>query len=166
MKFTFNNINIKLRIDRIDELSDGSQLIIDYKTGKNLSIQDWFGDRPLEPQMPLYCLVNKTHTIGLAFGQLHPDQLNLIGISKYPIDISTIKTFSDIRYANDVTWEQQLTHWETTLTKLSNEFQQGYAYIDPKEGSETCRLCHLHALCRIHEYNQDEYNHEHNTIHS
>ncbi|NIW24862.1 MAG: hypothetical protein GWN29_10010, partial [Gammaproteobacteria bacterium] len=42
------------RIDRIDTLADGSAAIIDYKTGPSATPADWFRDRLVEPQLPLY----------------------------------------------------------------------------------------------------------------
>ena len=47
-----DNMQIKLRIDRIDRiLEDQSLLLIDYKTGKHLpSVVDFFGDRPINTQ--------------------------------------------------------------------------------------------------------------------
>ena len=34
---------------------NGYYTIIDYKSGKP-NINDWFGDRPKQPQLPLYCI--------------------------------------------------------------------------------------------------------------
>ncbi|EKD55281.1 MAG: hypothetical protein ACD_60C00018G0006 [uncultured bacterium] len=148
---SIGKIPLTLRIDRVDELNDGQYLIIDYKTGKNNHIKNWFSDRLDEPQLPLYCIANAEKTIGIAFGQLHADNMDLMGISKKNIDISSIKTLPEISYAKSSQWEQQLQEWKKTLESLSHDFQQGIATVDPKDRDQTCNHCTLHTFCRIYE---------------
>jgi len=147
---TLGSIPLTLRIDRIDKLDDGAQLIIDYKTGKNNPIQSWFSDRPDEPQLPLYCTVNQPNTIGIAFAEIHQENLGLKGIAKQDISIKTIKPIHDTPYAENRTWAEQIHAWQQTLEKISHDFSQGHAKVDPKNNSETCRYCHLHAFCRVY----------------
>jgi ATP-dependent helicase/nuclease subunit B len=47
-----------LKIDRIDRLADGSLVVLDYKTGQ-VKPAAWFGERPEEPQLPLYGVVSR-----------------------------------------------------------------------------------------------------------
>lgn len=145
------NIPITLRVDRIDQLADGSQLIIDYKTGKNNEIKYWFGERLDEPQLPLYCLLSGDTISGISFGQLHPDDMTLKGISKKNIDIKSIKTLPEIKHATSTSWDQQLQEWKTVLENLSNDFLRGVAHVDPKDSNQICNHCHLHTFCRVHE---------------
>ncbi len=140
---TIGNIPITLRVDRIDELANGNKLIIDYKTGKNYHPKDWFGERPDEPQLPLYCIADLKNTTGIAFAQIHPNKMELKGISKNNLDIKSIKSFSE--------WDQQTHTWQATLEKIGQDFHQGKANVDPKDPNQTCRYCHLHSLCRINE---------------
>ena len=46
-------LTLKLRLDRIDRLNDGSLLVIDYKSG-NVSSKLWEMPRPEDVQLPLY----------------------------------------------------------------------------------------------------------------
>lgn len=145
-QFQIGHLPISLRIDRIDELEhDGSQLIIDYKTGKDNSTQKWFGDRPDEPQLPLYCISDPERATAIAFAQVRVDKPCFKGISK---DETEIKSIQKIK---SKTWKQQVDEWQTTLTDISNEFYQGIARVSPKNKDETCRLCQLQILCRIYE---------------
>ena len=152
---TISNMMITVRVDRIDELEDGSHLIIDYKTGKNHHIKYWFSDRPDEPQLPLYCMTNPKNTIGIAFATIHPNNMELLGVSKKDLSLQNIKLIADIQYAAHPDWEQQILSWQTTLEKIGTAFYQGDARVDPKENDQTCRYCELQSLCRIHE--EDEY---------
>ncbi len=149
-KVVIGNIPVTLRIDRIDELDDGNYLIIDYKTGKN-SLKSLFGARPDEPQLPLYCIVSDKKTYGIAFGQIHPDELVLLGTSKINIDIKSIKTLPEISYATATLWDAQVQEWQVTLEKLAQDFHAGVARVDPKDVNSVCNPCRLHSFCRVQE---------------
>lgn len=153
-----NHLHISIRIDRIDELPDGKKLIIDYKTGKKNDINHWFSDRPEEPQLPLYSLVDPENTAGITFAQLFPGENEFKGVSQYPLKMKGIKLVSEIKKVTAGTsqlkllsWDQQLTQWNTVLTKLSDDFYYGIAKVDPKDPPETCRWCALKPLCRIND---------------
>jgi probable DNA repair protein len=47
-------LTLQVRIDRIDELADGTIAIVDYKTGERATSADWFGERLRDAQVPLY----------------------------------------------------------------------------------------------------------------
>lgn len=131
-----DKLTLSLRLDRIDELADGSFRVIDYKTGKHISIHDWEGERPAEPQLPLYCIAATENIQGIVFAQLHPDHLKMVGMSG-----------SDP--GRD--WQQQRQEWQTVLQANAQAFCAGDARVDPRN-AEACRECHLKTLCRIHEH--------------
>jgi len=47
-------------------------------------------------------------------------------------------------------WQALLAEWADDLEALAGQFVEGRAEVDPR-GTDVCRYCHLHALCRIHE---------------
>ena len=51
---TLGPLTLKVRIDRVDELADGTLAIIDYKTGERATSAGWFGERLRDAQVPLY----------------------------------------------------------------------------------------------------------------
>jgi ATP-dependent helicase/nuclease subunit B len=144
-----NNLAIKFRVDRIDELADGQHLIIDYKTGKYNSINAWLGDRPDEPQLLLYLLHANMQHANIAFGQIHAEIMDIKGISANDLAIKNIKPIAKTIYDNS--WSEQLAQWQTILNNLSQAFQQGDAKVDPKNINKICRDCKLQAFCRIGE---------------
>jgi ATP-dependent helicase/nuclease subunit B len=135
-------MSFSLRIDRIDELENGKKLIIDYKMGNNQTINDWFGERPLNPQLPLYTAIDPTHTIGIAFAQIHAGLPSFKGISQYSLDIKGIKLIDD--------WQKQIADWKNITHQLSHDFYHGQSAVDPKEPS-VCHWCALKTFCRIEE---------------
>lgn len=146
-------LRISTRADRIDRLDDGKHLIIDYKTGSPREA-DWFGERPDEPQLPLYCVTADVPVDGIAFAQLSPRDLRWRGIARSDGIADGIAGFDGHRAVDAVpSWEAIIEQWRDTLSRLAREFLAGNARIDPKEGPATCRYCDLAPLCRIHEHN-------------
>ena len=104
----------QLRIDRIDKREDGSVVLLDYKTSKNLSRKAW-DEFPQEPQLPLYaiCLPDQPNAIG--FVQLAATKTQLIGIGD--IDDTGIKSTED--------WGDLIANWRENLTELANDYASG-----------------------------------------
>lgn len=139
---------IEGRIDRVDQLDDGARVVIDYKTGQT-SIKSWQGERPDEPQLPLYAVrLRRDQPVAAAlFAQLRAGALGFNGLAQRAGIAPKVKPAGD----TDAAWEAQLDDWQTTLTTLAKAFRAGDARVDPKEFPRTCEYCGLQALCRVHE---------------
>lgn len=151
VSFTLGELPLTIKIDRIDELADGRKFIIDYKTGKNNEINTWFTDRPEEPQLPLYALLDPDQTFGISFAQVHTGEAMFKGVSETAMGMSGIKLIPEIKKSTALSWAEQLTQWSAVLTQLSQDFYCGDAKVDPKDPPKTCDWCSLKPLCRIHE---------------
>lgn len=143
-------LKLSLRIDRIDQLSTGERMVIDYKTKKYTSINAFFGTRPDDPQLPLYALLDPD-TIGISYAQLAKGQYQLNGISAKDLNIEGITTIEALKHADGSNWIEQMHAWKENLQSLATDFINGIASVSPKNQSTTCTNCHLQRFCRIHE---------------
>lgn len=148
-QITLGPLSFSLRIDRIDTLDTSHAMIIDYKTGKHRPI-DWLEERCDYPQLPLYCLSYPKTVRSFAIMNLRSNKITLQGLSAEETPLKQIIPLKKLKNAWNLNqWSDLLQHWQTLLEKLTLEFQQGLAEVNPKHGPNTCRHCHLQLLCRI-----------------
>ncbi len=149
-RISLAGLNMKIKADRIDRLESGGEMIIDYKTGRT-STNDWFGERPNEPQLPLYAVTSEHEITALAFATLRPGELALKGVSRDQGIARDIKP-------GEVDWYVQQGLWRNELTRLGENFRRGRAEVYPKDAytrnSLACTYCNLGPLCRINELSQ------------
>lgn len=151
-----NKLKLQLRIDRIDQLPSGDLLIIDYKTGTT-SMKDWFGKRPNDPQLPLYCVLGvekNTPYNGLFFAEVNAKKVQFKGLLNETLLQNTQHlpysiTINQTKEADAFDWNEQVNAWRRNLTELADAFSEGVADVDPKQLNDTCSKCNLHSLCRI-----------------
>lgn len=145
----FAGLNFTLRIDREDELANGTRILIDYKTG-NCYVNAWFGERPDDPQLPLYGITGTPQAEGLMFAQVSTQTMQFKGVSASECDIAGMITIDQQGYDPTLpSWEDFYQQQSVVLTQLTEEFKQGNARVDPKHGYLTCQYCDLQALCRV-----------------
>lgn len=141
LSFTLGGLQLRTRVDRIDQLGGGGLAVIDYKTG-TVSTESWLGDRPDEPQLPLYAVAMSEPPQAVLFGVLKKGSQGYIGLSGIGQSDKKIKLSED--------WDMQLKSWRSTLEHLAEQFRQGLAQVDPKDPT-SCQYCDLQRLCRIDE---------------
>ena len=130
------------RIDRMDKLAAGGHVLIDYKTGR-ATPNDWLGERPDDPQLPLYAIAAKEDIAGVAYARIKTGEMRFMGFTREANQLPKAKLAES--------WPGLLAGWRSELDALGREFAQGVAEVDPKRGLQTCRHCDLHPLCRVHE---------------
>jgi probable DNA repair protein len=137
---------LRARLDRVDELSDGRRVVIDYKSGRARTRQ-WDGDRPEQPQLPLYAVTEPGAVAALAFGVLRPGEVGFVGAGDGEGLLPGVQDWS----AAPEGWDGTLARWRTVLEALAGEFLRGRADVAPRDGLKTCTHCELGPLCRVRE---------------
>lgn len=138
-------LTLKGRIDRLDRLPDGTHVLVDYKSSKRLTPAMWKGDRPDEPQLPLYAVSSREKIGAVTFARLRTGGLAFVGFSKDKDVLPKVKP------PKDIPWEVLLGEWRKTVHGLARDVVNGEADVDPKNGPKTCERCDLHPLCRVNE---------------
>ncbi|EKE06300.1 MAG: hypothetical protein ACD_19C00018G0001 [uncultured bacterium] len=149
IQINLSSIQIKIRIDRIDQLTNGNTLLIDYKTGKNLpSIFDWFGPRPKNIQLPLYSVALRSIQ-GLALVQINVGSLKFkeISLEELLFGLRTIGV-AENNLRSNITWDELIEHWRSILTKLASDFAAGEASPTPLS-PQVCKKCSFGPVCRV-----------------
>lgn len=144
---SFGGIELKIRPDRIDQLSDGSLALVDYKTGR-VKRTMWDGERPEQPQLLLYMAAEHRPVNAIAFASLKTGKL---GWEVYGADVPG--SFSARKKASQPEggWEDFVSRSREVVERLAREFHDGFAPVDPLRGEETCKYCEQKPFCRIAE---------------
>lgn len=127
-KHTLPGLNTQMRIDRIDELPDGSLFLIDYKSSRfNKNYTAWTRPRPIELQLPVYAaiLMEQNQSIAaLAFGFLNY-QTGYGGYSRDDVKL----TETEEKKINEELggWTELLTHLAKQVLVVRDEFLAGHA---------------------------------------
>jgi probable DNA repair protein len=151
---TFGGVTVNAKLDRMDVLAAGGRAVIDYKTGV-CATKDWMGQRPDEPQLPMYALTHGD-VAAAAFGVVKAGGMVFKGVARAKDLIPGVTTIDkDRSHAAKAYrtggWAQLVEGWARELETLGREFSSGEARVDPKRGSETCDKCDQHMFCRISE---------------
>ncbi len=159
---------IRLIIDRMDKSPSGEELIIDYKTGQ-VAPKKWFGDRPEDPQLPLYAITANKTPAAVVFAIIRDDGCLYKGVARRgglfpglpPKETKTTQELVDAGHEMPKT----IASWRQVLHRLMADFLAGKAAVDPKNGRNTCAdsYCELHSLCRIGELEQIRKTRRHKT---
>jgi probable DNA repair protein len=157
--FEIGGLRLRLKIDRVDELEDGARVVLDYKTG-TVTPAHWFGERPEDPQLPLYGVASLAEgpqaapVAAVAFAQIKSDQLGFRGVVREAgiLPGLPVNRKGELKDASD-TWPAVLDSWAEELERLALAYREGDAAVDPKHGLKTCQdtYCELAPLCRVRE---------------
>lgn len=150
-------IPIQLRVDRIDKLSSSETLdqnhiaIIDYKTSEQQT-SNWFGDRPDEPQMPMYFTLFEPTPDALVFAQVLSKQCSFKGVARDTQRLPGTRSAHQQRIndapSSGVQWHDLKPYWEARLTQLAMHFRHGLACVSPKKNT-SYQYTGLESLARL-----------------
>ena len=116
---TIGPLTFDVRIDRVDELGDGTLAIVDYKTNERATSAEWFGPRLHDAQVPLYASQSAQRVRAAVVARLTPAEVRYFGFwpeASFPGRAA--------KAANPDT-EAQLATWRAQLTELASEIAAG-----------------------------------------
>jgi hypothetical protein len=137
---------LRIRIDRVDELAGGGRAVIDYKTGRRKSA-DWYGERPTHIQLMAYLAALGPDVIALATANVTAREVRFDGIANEPNLLPKVRGVQG-------DWDVRRREWVGRLEALAQGFLEGQAAVDPKPGA--CEYCPVSGVCRISKNEQRE----------
>jgi probable DNA repair protein len=152
------DLRLNLRADRIDVLPDGTRLLLDYKTGR-ISPAAWKGDRPDEPQLPLYAAYGNVEDLsGVLFAKIRAGSTGKSRNTGFEGRVRDAHAQLSADFGakqvivTDPYSDAMRDGWARALENLALEFLDGLATVTPRE-PQVCNYCALPALCRKAELN-------------
>ncbi|ABE50020.1 DNA helicase/exodeoxyribonuclease V, subunit B [Methylobacillus flagellatus KT] len=167
-KVLIEGVEITLIIDRIDQLEDGSRIVIDYKTGRKPDTRNWAQSRITEPQLPVYAAfvlssLDPADTAGsqgaeisaIAFAMVKLEEHGFAGLANgnvlpaMPVldDKKTREVFSEEMFPD---WHSVLAHWRSSITAVVDELKRGEAAVLVQDENELA-YCEVLPLLRLPE---------------
>jgi hypothetical protein len=151
--------NLNLAIDRIDRLMNdaapGGLVVIDYKTGSQVSHRSWADDRISEPQLPIYAALalQGEEVVAVCLAKIRSDESKFIGIADEEV-LPGINVLSKARagsaFERFEDWATLKQHWHTSLTSIAQEIKSGIATVTFAKESDL-DYCDVKPLLRLPE---------------
>ena len=127
--------------------------MVDYKTG-DIAPKVWNTPRPEDVQLPLYggfALEPGSALGGLVFAKIRAGDVSFAGrlgdaAATLGGGLEKIAALTK----NPLTAEQ-LREWRDEILRLTRNYLEGRADVDPRDPKTSCKRCGLQSLCRIQE---------------
>ena len=151
-----DGLTLNLTIDRIDRLTDGGLVVIDYKTGSSVASKSWADDRIAEPQLPIYAVLALAgeNVAAVSFAKIRSDETKFIGLSAESAVLPAVAALSKVT-ANSAfnrfnDWEALLEHWYLSLSNIAQEIKAGEARVTVSKETDLV-YCDVKPLLRLPE---------------
>jgi len=145
-KISVNGLPITMRIDRKDELYDGTHAVLDYKTG-SFNVSQWAGERPDSVQIPLHA-IHEDNSSAAIIAQPRMGECKITGFAQDPDQVGCkVYALNSNRIELPQDWDDLRSKWTEDLNNLAAEFISGSAEVNPKK-ADSCRFCELAPVCR------------------
>ena len=138
-------IRLRVRMDRIDALEGGGLAILDYKSGRPVSL-DWYGERPSHPQLLTYLTAFGEEVHALATVNVTAREVRFQGIAAEANLLPRVAGVKGPERA-EAPWPARVREWGDVVRRLARDFAAGVATVDPKPGA--CDYCPVSSVCRI-----------------
>lgn len=152
-------IRFRMFVDRIDQLEDGSLLVIDYKTGASIDTDNWASDRLTEPQLPIYASIqppSEGPVEGVIFAKVLMKDPTWAGLACQDKLLTKVmglesksgrKLFPQERFPD---WGSVLRHWKQCVEGVAQEIRSGEAGVRFNNEADL-RYCDVKPLLRLDE---------------
>ncbi|MFF7057556.1 PD-(D/E)XK nuclease family protein [Achromobacter spanius] len=153
-------LNLKLRLDRIDSLADGRNVIVDYKTGVAAAKPepDWSRSRPVNVQLPFYASVLADaaggEVAGLVLAQIHARQVAAQGLADEDLGVPGVTLASDSKFFDGLTWPEIRQRWRVAIEALADEYVAGVA-SNVAYRRDDLKYCDALPFLRLHLDDED-----------
>jgi len=150
---------VRVVIDRVDELDDGRLVVIDYKSGRNVSADSWAAPRIGEPQLPIYAALAfpDRAVAAVALARVTRDEPGFLGVAEDEGLLPGMKSLAAQRkrYAEDEfpDWQALRRLWAERITELAREVRDGVAAVVFDDESDI-QYCKVRPLLRVAERKQ------------
>lgn len=153
------NLSIYIKMDRVDQLEDGRLVLMDYKTGKFISVKSWAKQRIDDPQLPFYCsyVLQDKQVAAVLFAKVWFDEAKFAGVvqeqrlfQKGPYQVGDPNSRNPIPAQQFPDWQKLLDHWRLSLDAIAQEIAQGYAAVIV-ENEKDLLYCEVKPLLRLAE---------------
>ncbi len=135
-------LQLRLKLDRLDELAGGRKLVIDYKTG-GINRQAWNPAKPRDLQLPLYVTAVVPGAAAVAFAQISVQGIQYDGVGVPDTNIVGIRApgsraVVEVKYQHPRTgaviqsWDELRDAWAELLHALAQQFADGDYRLDPR----------------------------------
>lgn len=151
-------IAVRLVIDRIDALDDGRLLILDYKTGANISAASWAAERITEPQLPVYAAYVADaaggEIAGVALAKVRLDDCGMSGVAAEDGLLPKVAGIGEDAarklFPNIAGWPELMAAWQRNIGTIAREVGEGVAAVCFEKEKEL-DYCEVLPLLRLAE---------------
>lgn len=126
-------LRLGLRLDRVDRVRTPAGerwLVIDYKTGREVTTAGWKAEALAEPQLPLYAshaavtATGAPQVDGICFGHLKDGHPALVAMTNWRKKLIEAETG---RYEQN--WDERLAQWRGAIESAARGFLDGQAWV-------------------------------------
>lgn len=159
VQLSIEGIQVKMKMDRIDQLDDGRLLVIDYKTGAALDTRNWARARITEPQLPIYAALSpppEGPVAGVAFAKVLMDRAGWAGLACEDGLLPKVHGYTSRHWARHFdanhfpSWDSITEHWRQSITTVAREVGAGVAAVR-FDDARALQYCDVLPLLRLAE---------------
>ena len=150
---------VRVVVDRLDQLDDGRLVVIDYKSGRNDSVESWAESRISEPQLPIYAALAfpDREVAAVALARVTRDDPAFLGITESEGLLPGVKSLGGQRkrYAEDEfpDWSALRALWAERITEVARAVRDGAAAVVFAD-EKAIEYCDVLPLLRVAERRQ------------